>query len=188
MLLRHLASTPAQPSFRAGDDLSSRSTLIQARLCIDQVQLMKTLGAFVLFLVASQGQAACVDFGTKPFLENIEIVQLCIGPECETAARIRSCGNKDYLSADYSAVSASWLFRVRYGDHESDTDSQFAVLRDAIDPADRPLGVVNGKEVWMLDQGIPLDADILQKIVCIPESTPSACDFIDAVLDNLRRS
>lgn len=61
------------------------------------------------------------------------------------------------------------------------------VLHDPLDPKDIPLRIVDGRPRRLLYAGVPLEPGIVQEVSCIPESSPDACDFINTVLDGLRK-
>ena len=80
----------------------------------------------------------------------------------------------------------TWRFGYREHDLEQVADNEYFILRNTINPESRPSGVVNGQNLWSLGNGLPLAADQLQQMTCVPVSGPDACDFIDQVLLNLR--
>jgi hypothetical protein len=143
--------------------------------------------AKAILLLASPGYAACIDIGTEPFAKNLLTVRLCIGTVCEVAVRTRSCGNIHYESEDYSATSTTWLFLRRDHNINDDADDEYFVLRNPIDVKSRPLGAVDGMNLWTLTEELPLEADKVQQMTCLPESGPETCGFVDAVLKNLRQ-
>jgi len=136
-----------------------------------------------LCLFTSPGQAACYDdipFGRTE-------VEICIGDRCEAAHKSTSCGNVHYGSEDYIAGSAIWMFWWRFHENETETDDEFGVLHDPIDPTDLPLQIEDGRPVYGGGAGVLLDSETVQQVTCVPKSRPDACEFIDAVLKNLRR-
>lgn len=144
--------------------------------------MVGTWRGLALSLYASQAQAACSDI----FHFGPPTVQLCIGEECETATMSRSCGNVEAESENYEAESVLWIFRLRFHARDNDADDEYAVLQEPLDPDDIPLTIVDGRPQRLLYVGMPLDLGTVQKVTCIPQSHPEACDFINTVLDNQR--
>jgi hypothetical protein len=113
-------------------------------------------------------------------------VEICISNKCETAKLSRTCGNVEAVAENYEAESVLWIFRRRFHKGESDADDEFAVLHDPLDHNDIPLRIVDGRPQRLIYVGVPLDANTLQHVTCIPKSSPDACDFANSVLENLR--
>jgi hypothetical protein len=78
------------------------------------------------------------------------------------------------------------MFRQRFHDNESETDDEFWVLHDPLDPNDIPLQIVDGRPQRLVGAGVPLDAETVQQVTCVPKSRPDACEFTNYVLENLR--
>ncbi len=98
----------------------------------------------------------------------------------------KSCGNIHYAAENYIAESVVWMFRQRFHDNESETDDEFWVLHDPLDPNDIPLQIVDGRPQRLVGAGVPLDAETVQQVTCVPKSRPDACEFTNYVLENLR--
>ena len=114
------------------------------------------------------------------------MVRICVGQECTSSVRWRSCGNIYYASEDFSSAANTWLFRVLYNDPQNDSDDVYSAFYEPVAPEERPMTVEDGIPIWAIREGLPLDSNTIEQMTCIPESSAHACAFVNMVLENLR--